>query len=83
MATTRLIPMHIGKGKTIAVSLKDRTDYVENPDRTRGCELITAYECDPAIVNVQFLLLKSNTSPLPVWNNPGKMMCWPIRYGTL
>lgn len=27
MAATRLIPLHINKGKTIAQTLADRTDY--------------------------------------------------------
>lgn len=29
MATTRIISMHINKGKTIAQCLTDRTDYTE------------------------------------------------------
>ncbi|MDD2246579.1 MAG: relaxase/mobilization nuclease domain-containing protein [Proteiniphilum sp.] len=58
MTTTRLISMHIGKGKTIAASIKDRTDYAENPDKTNNGELITAYECDPATVDAEFLLAK-------------------------
>ena len=32
MAATRLIPLHINKGKTIAQCLSDRTDYAENGD---------------------------------------------------
>lgn len=32
MATTRIIPMHVNKGKTIAQCLKARTDYAKNPD---------------------------------------------------
>lgn len=58
MAATRIIPMHIGKGKTIAASLKDRTDYAGNPDKTNNRELITAYQCDPATVDAEFLLAK-------------------------
>lgn len=58
MAATRIIPMHIGKGKTIAQSIKDRTDYAKNPDKTEGGELVTGYECDPATVDAEFLLTK-------------------------
>ena len=32
MATTRIIPMHINKGKTISQCMKARIDYVKNPD---------------------------------------------------
>lgn len=58
MATTRIIPMHIGKGKSIAASLKDRTGYAQNPDKTDSGELISAYKCDPATVDAEFLLTK-------------------------
>ncbi len=58
MATTRLIPLHINKGKTIAQTIKDRTNYVENPDKTINGELVTGYECDPRTADVEFLLLK-------------------------
>ena len=44
MATTRIIPMHINKGKTIAQCLKARVKYVKNPDKTDGGELISSYE---------------------------------------
>ena len=36
MATTRIIPMHINKGKTIAQCMKARIDYVKNPDKTEN-----------------------------------------------
>jgi len=58
MATTRLISMHIGKDKTIAVSIKGRTDYAKNPGKTRDGELLSAYECDPETVDAEFLLAK-------------------------
>lgn len=58
MATTRLFSMHINKGKTVAASIKGRTDYAKNPDKTDGGELVSAYECDPATVDAQFLLAK-------------------------
>ena len=58
MATTRLIPMHINKGKTIAQCLTDRTEYSKNPAKTNGGELVRAYECDPEIVDAQFLFSK-------------------------
>ena len=36
MAATRLIALHINKGKTIAQSLKDRTAYAQNPENRKG-----------------------------------------------
>ena len=44
MAATRLIPMHVNKGKTIAQSLGDRTDYAKNPEKTDKGELVTGYQ---------------------------------------
>lgn len=32
MATTRLMPLHSGKGRTVAEVLGRVTDYVENPE---------------------------------------------------
>ena len=42
MATTRIIPMHVNKGKTIAQCLTERTDYAKNPDKTEDGEYISA-----------------------------------------
>ena len=58
MAATRLIAMHMNKGKTMAKSLHDRLDYSQNPVKTKNGELITAYRCDPATAAEEFLLSK-------------------------
>lgn len=58
MATTRLIPMHQNKGKTVSKCLADRTEYAKNPDKTANGEFISAYECDPATVDAEFLAAK-------------------------
>ena len=58
MATTRLIPMHQNKGKTVSQCLTGRTEYVKNPDKTADGEFISAYECDPATVDAEFLAAK-------------------------
>ena len=58
MATTRLIPMHVNKGKNLAQSLSDRTDYAKNPDKTDKGELVTGYQCDPMTVDEEFMLSK-------------------------
>ncbi len=58
MAATRLIPLHANKGKTIAQSLGDRTDYAQNPEKTEKGELVTGYQCDPMTVDEEFMLSK-------------------------
>ena len=50
--------MHVNKGKTIAQTITDRTDYAENPEKTRKGELVTGYQCDPHTVDSEFLLSK-------------------------
>lgn len=39
-------------------SLKDRTDYAQNPEKTEKGELVTGYQCDPMTVDEEFLLSK-------------------------
>ncbi|MEY8389340.1 relaxase/mobilization nuclease domain-containing protein [Oscillospiraceae bacterium 38-13] len=58
MATTRLMPLHIGKGRTVAEALGRTTDYVKNPEKTNGGDLVTAYQCNPSIVDQEFLFAK-------------------------
>ena len=58
MATTRLIALHQRKGKSIAHSLGERTDYAKNPEKTENGELVTGYACDPMTADEEFLLQK-------------------------
>lgn len=58
MAATRLISLHINKGKTVAQCLADRTDYSENAAKTNNGEFIGSYECDPKTADEEFLLSK-------------------------
>lgn len=79
MATTRLISMHINKGKTIAQCLTDRTDYSKNPDKTNDGEYISAYECDPAIVDAQFLLAKRQYRAITGREQKNDVIAYQIR----
>lgn len=85
MATTRHFTRHINSGETIAEAIKDCTDYGKNPDKTRGGELISAYECDPATVDAEFLLSKSKykaiTGRTQKWDED--ILCYQIRQSFL
>ena len=85
MATTRHFTRHINAGETIAEAIKDCTDYGKNPDKTRGGELISAYECDPATVVAEFLLSKSKykaiTGRVQKWDED--ILCYQIRQSFL
>lgn len=57
-ATTYFRPRHIDQGKSILATLKQTLDYGKNPKKTRDGFLISAYECDPATADTEFLLAK-------------------------
>ena len=58
MAATRVITMHINKGKTVAQCHAARTDYAKNPDKTDNGQLIYSYEFNPDTVDAEFALSK-------------------------
>ena len=58
MAATKLIALHINKGKTLAKTLLDRLEYAQNPEKTEDGTYISSYGCDPKTVHEEFLLTK-------------------------
>ena len=50
--------MHVTKGKTLAQSISDRTDYGLNPEKTNDGELTSAYACDPRSFAAEVLVSK-------------------------
>ena len=58
MATTRLMPLHTGKGRDVGTAIRDIIDYAENPEKTDYGRLITDYECDSRTADTEFLLSK-------------------------
>lgn len=72
------MPMHTGKGRSVAEALRRTTNYVENPDKTDGGEWITANECDPAIADQEFLFSKRQYAALLAEkkNYPGLKQAW-------
>jgi len=60
MAATWIKPLHVNKGKTIAQTLADRTDYAGNPEKTEKGDLVFGYACDPLTADKQFLKTKED-----------------------
>ena len=58
MATTRLMPLHVGKGRSVGTAISDIIDYVENPDKTDKGQLVTSYGCNARIADKEFLFAK-------------------------
>lgn len=79
MAATRLIPMHVNKGKTIAQSLGDRTDYAKNPEKTDKGELVTGYQCDPMTVDEEFMLSKRQYEQITGRRQKHEVIAYQIR----
>lgn len=79
MATTRIISMHLNRGKTVAQCLHDRTEYAKNPDKTAGGELISAYACDPKTVDAEFLLAKREYRSLTGRAHKNDVIAYQIR----
>ena len=62
MATTRIMPLHIGKGRTESQAISDIIDDVANPQKTDNGKLITGYGCDSRTADAEFLLAKRHDS---------------------
>ena len=58
MATTRIMPLHIGKGRTESRAISEIIDYVANPQKTDHGRLIIGYECDSRVADAEFMLAK-------------------------
>ena len=58
IATTRIMPLHVGKGRTMKKAISDIIDYVENPQKTDNGRLISSFQCDSRIADAEFLFSK-------------------------
>ncbi len=58
MATTRIMPLHTGKGRTERQAVSDIIDYAANPQKTDNGRLVTGFACDSRVADAEFLLAK-------------------------
>ena len=58
IATTRIMPLHVGKSRTMKKAISDIIDYVENPQKTDNGRLISSFQCDSRIADAEFLFSK-------------------------
>ena len=78
MAATRLIALHLNKGRTLAWCLSDRINYAENPDKTGEGVYIKSYQCDPRTAGEEFLLSKRLYTQ-KTGRNYGNVIAYQIR----
>lgn len=79
MATTRIIPMHQNKGKSLAQCLIDRTGYARNPEKTKSGELVSCFECDAKTIDSQFLLTKREYKAITGRSQENDVIAYQIR----
>ena len=59
MATTRIMPLHTGKGRTVGKAIADIIDYVDDPSKTDEGRLVTSWQCNSRIADAEFLYTKN------------------------
>ena len=79
MATTRIMSLHINQGKTAGRCLKERLDYIKNPDKTDDGALISSYACSPETADKEFLLMRDQYIANTRRIIPGEVIAYHIR----
>lgn len=59
MATTRIMSLHVSKGKTASQCIRERLDYIMSPDKTEGGALISTYACAQKTAASEFMLFRN------------------------
>ena len=79
MAATRLIALHINKGKTVAQCLAARTDYYQTAAKTEDGKYISSYECAPKTADEEFLLTKRQYQQITGRQQKNDIIAYQIR----
>lgn len=79
MATTRLITIHVSKGKGAGGSFAARLDYAENPEKTEDGKLVTGFACDPATAANEFELLRKTYLNITGRHRDGEVIAYQLR----
>ena len=58
MATTRIMPIHVGKGRSTSQAISDIIGYAVNPEKTGNGKFISGYGCDTRTADAEFMLAK-------------------------
>ena len=79
MATTRIIPMHLNKGKSIKQCLSERIDYGKNSDKTENGTFISSYACEPETADADFTLSKREYFQLTGRKQDSDVIAYQVR----
>lgn len=79
MATTRLITIHISKGKSAISSFAARLDYASNPQKTEDGQLVTSFACDPMTAANEFELMRRTYLNITGRHRDGEVIAYQLR----
>ena len=79
MAATRLIAMHVNKGKNIAQCLRDRTAYAINEEKTEQGAYVSSYACNIEIAEKEFVESKREYFRITGRKQKGDIIAYQIR----
>ena len=65
MATTRVMPLHVGKGRTESRAISDIIDYVANPRKQMTADSLPAMRVTAGLRMQSFFWQSGSTLPLP------------------
>lgn len=65
MATTRIMPLHVGKGRTESRAISDIIDYVANPQKQITASSLPAMRVTAGLRMQSFFWQSGSTLPLP------------------
>ena len=79
MSATRLIALHVNKSKGASVSMHERIEYSQNPEKMEDGELIMAYACHPGTAAGEFLLARRQYQEITGREYRGDIIAYQIR----
>lgn len=59
MATTALMPLHKGEGKSLQRAFQQIIGYVKNPNKTENGKFVSGYACNPLMADSEFVASKA------------------------
>ena len=83
MATTRIMSIHVNKGKTAAQCIGERLDYIMNPDKTDGRRWVSSHGCSPETAADEFMLYRQQYRIITGRTQKSEVIAYHIRQAFL
>ena len=79
MATTRIMSIHVNKGKTPRQCVSAQLNYIMNPEKTNGGALISSYACAPETAASEFMLYRQEYQANTGRENDHEILLYHVR----